>query len=175
MFRVFFPIPLFDSRDHGDLFFLPIGRVPLTIADRVIILGGRSFSVSVTKNELIKWTIIAQQLPGRTDIDVKNHWNSKLRKKLKYMGVDPVTHKPFSQILAEYKNIEGLSSSGPRIRPVHNDMKHAFMVKTEPYSMIPFSTPSPTSTLTTSSSEPMIANSSNSGYYSGNYSLDLLT
>ncbi|KAL9259559.1 Transcription factor MYB35-like protein, partial [Drosera capensis] len=122
-----------------------------------------------------RWTIIAQQLPGRTDIDVKNHWNSKLRKKLKYMGVDPVTHKPFSQILADYKNIEGLSSSGPRIRSIHNDLKHAFMVKTEPYSMIPFSTPSPTSTITTSSSEPMIANSSNSGYYSGNYSHDLLT
>ncbi|CAI0549536.1 unnamed protein product [Linum tenue] len=54
-----------------------------------------------------RWSIIAQQLPGRTDNDVKNHWNTKLRKKLSEMGIDPVTHKPFSQILADYGNING--------------------------------------------------------------------
>ncbi|XP_030521703.1 transcription factor MYB35-like [Rhodamnia argentea] len=54
-----------------------------------------------------RWSIIAQQLPGRTDNDVKNHWNTKLRKKLKEMGIDPVTHKPFSQVLRDYGNIGG--------------------------------------------------------------------
>ncbi|KAL2492791.1 myb-like HTH transcriptional regulator family protein [Abeliophyllum distichum] len=52
-----------------------------------------------------RWPIIAQQLPGRTDNDVKTLWNTKLRKKLSAMGIDPVTHKPFSQILADYGNI----------------------------------------------------------------------
>ncbi|KAL5077789.1 hypothetical protein RYX36_016773, partial [Vicia faba] len=42
-----------------------------------------------------RWSIIAQQLPGRTNNDVKNNWNTKLEKKLSQMGIDPVTHKPF--------------------------------------------------------------------------------
>ncbi|XWS09577.1 hypothetical protein CRYUN_Cryun39dG0002000 [Craigia yunnanensis] len=47
------------------------------------------------------WSLIAAQLPGRTDNDVKNHWNTKLKKKLSGMGIDPVTHKPFSHLMAE--------------------------------------------------------------------------
>ncbi|KAK1297436.1 Protein ODORANT1 [Acorus calamus] len=48
-----------------------------------------------------RWSAIAHQLPGRTDNDVKNHWNTKLKKKLTRMGIDPVTHKPFSHLYAE--------------------------------------------------------------------------
>ncbi|CAH8279831.1 unnamed protein product [Arabidopsis lyrata] len=43
-----------------------------------------------------RWSLIAAQLPGRTDNDVKNYWNTKLKKKLSGMGIDPVTHKPSS-------------------------------------------------------------------------------
>ncbi|MQL86954.1 hypothetical protein Taro_019489 [Colocasia esculenta] len=48
-----------------------------------------------------RWSLIAAQLRGRTDNDVKNHWNTKLKKKLSGMGIDPVTHKPFSHLIAE--------------------------------------------------------------------------
>ncbi|KAJ4981484.1 hypothetical protein NE237_032321 [Protea cynaroides] len=48
-----------------------------------------------------RWSLIAAQLAGRTDNDVKNHWNTKLKKKLSGMGIDPVTHKPFSHLVAE--------------------------------------------------------------------------
>ncbi|XP_044487443.1 transcription factor MYB35-like [Mangifera indica] len=78
-----------------------------------------------------RWSIIAQQLPGRTDNDVKNYWNTKLRKKLSEMGIDPVTHKPFSQILADYGNIGGLQKSGNRIGSFNRDMKSAFKSKSD--------------------------------------------
>ncbi|CAH9078792.1 unnamed protein product [Cuscuta europaea] len=61
-----------------------------------------------------RWTIIAQQVPGRTETEVKNVWNAKLKKKLTAMGIDPVTHKPFSQILTDFGNIgAGFPPSSP--------------------------------------------------------------
>ncbi|XP_038984905.1 transcription factor MYB20-like [Phoenix dactylifera] len=43
-----------------------------------------------------KWSKIASQLPGRTDNEIKNHWNTHIKKKLRKMGIDPITHKPIS-------------------------------------------------------------------------------
>ncbi|KAK2996447.1 hypothetical protein RJ639_024964, partial [Escallonia herrerae] len=58
-----------------------------------------------------RWSLIAKRLPGRTDNDVKNHWNTKLRKKLTKMGIDPITHKPLPQVLSDYGNISGLPNT----------------------------------------------------------------
>ncbi|KAL6127412.1 hypothetical protein ACLB2K_070777 [Fragaria x ananassa] len=41
-----------------------------------------------------KWSAIASNLPGRTDNEIKNFWNTHLKKKLLQMGIDPVTHTP---------------------------------------------------------------------------------
>ncbi|KAL3639549.1 hypothetical protein CASFOL_017456 [Castilleja foliolosa] len=78
-----------------------------------------------------RWPIIAQQLPGRTDNDVKILWNSKLRKKLSAMGIDPVTHKPFSQILAEYGNIGAFPKARTRFSSLSKDLKNAVFFKPE--------------------------------------------
>ncbi|WCJ27189.1 MYB-like transcription factor 4 [Euphorbia peplus] len=52
-----------------------------------------------------RWSVIALRLPGRTDKDVKNCWNTKLKKKLVERGIDPWTHRPFSLMLSNYGNI----------------------------------------------------------------------
>ncbi|XP_072979622.1 transcription factor MYB106-like [Typha angustifolia] len=46
-----------------------------------------------------RWSAIATHLPKRTDNEIKNYWNTHLKKRLAKMGIDPVTHKPKSDTL----------------------------------------------------------------------------
>ncbi|KAF3670405.1 Myb-related protein [Capsicum annuum] len=40
-----------------------------------------------------RWSLIAGRIPGRTDNDIKNYWNTHLLKKLKAQGNEPRRHK----------------------------------------------------------------------------------
>ncbi|XP_024995599.1 transcription factor MYB106-like [Cynara cardunculus var. scolymus] len=46
-----------------------------------------------------RWSAIAAHLPKRTDNEIKNYWNTHLKKRLIKMGIDPVNHKPKNDTL----------------------------------------------------------------------------
>lgn len=69
-----------------------------------------------------RWSLIAGRLPGRTDNEVKNYWNSHLRRKLINMGIDPnnhrlVTLRPKSPHISTSTSV---TSSATKILPKHN-------------------------------------------------------
>ncbi|KAK4417852.1 Myb-related protein [Sesamum alatum] len=44
-----------------------------------------------------RWSKIASHFPGRTDNEIKNHWNTRIKKRLRLLGIDPLTHHPIIQ------------------------------------------------------------------------------
>ncbi|XP_058187428.1 transcription factor MYB16-like [Rhododendron vialii] len=60
-----------------------------------------------------RWSAIATHLPKRTDNEIKNYWNTHLKKRLTKMGIDPITHKPKNEALlsndGQSKNAANLS------------------------------------------------------------------
>ncbi|KAL2937108.1 Transcription repressor MYB4 [Bienertia sinuspersici] len=47
-----------------------------------------------------KWSLIAGRLPGRTDNEIKNYWNTHIKRKLLNRGIDPVTHRPVNEVVS---------------------------------------------------------------------------
>ncbi|XP_075510824.1 transcription factor MYB17-like [Primulina tabacum] len=58
-----------------------------------------------------RWATIASQLAGRTDNEIKNLWNTHLKKRLLQMGINPQTHEPSSTPNGSHKRIPASPST----------------------------------------------------------------
>ncbi|CAN6202046.1 unnamed protein product [Urochloa humidicola] len=77
-----------------------------------------------------KWSAIAKNLPGRTDNEIKNFWNTHLRKKLIQMGIDPMTHRPRTDFFAALPQLIALANLHQLIEQQQWD-GHTTMLQTE--------------------------------------------
>ncbi|KAJ4964533.1 hypothetical protein NE237_016382 [Protea cynaroides] len=52
-----------------------------------------------------KWSLIAGRLPGRTDNEIKNYWNTHIRRKLLSRGIDPASHRSLNEPASDVTTI----------------------------------------------------------------------
>ncbi|XP_047066173.1 transcription factor MYB93-like [Lolium rigidum] len=76
-----------------------------------------------------KWSAIAKHLPGRTDNEIKNFWNTHLRKKLIKMGIDPMTHRPRTDFFAVLPQLIALANLRQFVE--HQPWDHTARLQTE--------------------------------------------
>ncbi|CAI9114863.1 OLC1v1015673C1 [Oldenlandia corymbosa var. corymbosa] len=68
-----------------------------------------------------KWSLIAGRLPGRTDNEIKNYWNTHIKRKLISRGIDPQTHRPMNGTAAAAVAATDTSSTQqPKTIPSNN-------------------------------------------------------
>lgn len=63
-----------------------------------------------------RWSLIAGRLPGRTDNEVKNYWNSHIRRKLISKGIDPNNHR-LHHTTPSLQNVPPISDDSSKSKP----------------------------------------------------------
>ncbi|KAE8722149.1 Transcription factor MYB32 [Hibiscus syriacus] len=72
---------------------LDIKRCPFTVEEEDLVIQLHGI---LGNRHVVLWAAIASQLPGRTDNEIKNLWNTHLKKRLLRIGLDPKTHEPIT-------------------------------------------------------------------------------
>ncbi|XWS41580.1 hypothetical protein CRYUN_Cryun17cG0094000 [Craigia yunnanensis] len=81
-----------------------------------------------------KWSVIASHLPGRTDNEIKNFWNTHLKKKLIQMGIDPMTHRTRIDIISSLPHLIALANL-KELMDQHPWEEHAVRLQAEAVQM----------------------------------------
>uniref|UniRef100_A0A7N0UMT6 Uncharacterized protein n=1 Tax=Kalanchoe fedtschenkoi TaxID=63787 RepID=A0A7N0UMT6_KALFE len=79
-----------------------------------------------------RWSLIAGRIPGRTDNEIKNYWNSHLSKKLISQGIDPKTHKPLVETSSTRAITKSLGAAKNGRRSESDNSGSSKMVTTTP-------------------------------------------
>ncbi|KAL5778857.1 hypothetical protein ACOSQ2_009594 [Xanthoceras sorbifolium] len=62
-----------------------------------------------------KWSLIAGRLPGRTDNEIKNYWNTHIKRKLISRGLDPQTHRPLNEITTSTPTVSAVATTATHL------------------------------------------------------------
>lgn len=79
-----------------------------------------------------RWSLIAGRLPGRTDNEIKNYWNTHLSKRLRCQGTDPHTHKKLMEPVQELKRRNNKNNNTTTNRSSNRKQKNKSTANVEP-------------------------------------------
>ncbi|CAF1844231.1 transcription factor MYB20-like [Brassica napus] len=87
-----------------------------------------------------RWSKIASHFSGRTDNEIKNHWNTKIKKKMKHLGLNPATHEPMNNITNQPQSMQitkpNMCSTIKEREETKGQPKDEFIIETKKTSII---------------------------------------